>query len=51
MAEEQKTTLAQAAKLVKQKEADCLSFKDYGEWVIVITIDGQKLRAEKNAKS
>jgi hypothetical protein len=51
MAESKEYTLAQAAKLVGRKESDCINFKDYGDWVIVITLDGQKLRAEKNAKA
>jgi hypothetical protein len=44
-------TLAAAAKLVKKDLKDCLAFKDYGDVVIVVTVDGQKLQAAKNAKA
>ncbi len=29
------------------KAAEVLSFKDYGDHVVVVTIDGQKFRGEK----
>jgi hypothetical protein len=55
-------TAAQAAKLVFRppvepdgkpipiKAAEVLSFRDYGDRVVVVTLDGQKFSAEKAAK-
>ena len=55
-------TAAQAAKLVFRppvepdgkpipiKTAEVLSFRDYGERVVVVTIDGQKFVSERGAK-
>jgi hypothetical protein len=54
MAESPKTkpaaelTLSDAAKLVDKPLEDCLSFKDYGDTVVVVTIDGQKITVAKN---
>ena len=55
-------SVAQAAKLVFRppveadgkpvaiKPAEVLSFRDYGERVVVVTVDGQKFSAERAAK-
>lgn len=55
-------TVAQAAKLVSRppaepdgkpipiKAAEVLSFRDYGDRVVVVTVDGQKFSADKAAK-
>lgn len=55
-------TAAQAAKLVTRQPKDdggkpvaiktneVLSFRDYGDRVVVVTVDGQKLTGEKVAK-
>jgi DNA-binding LytR/AlgR family response regulator len=44
---ESKLTVAQAAALVKVKTAEVLSFRDYGDYVVVVTTAGQKLRGDK----
>lgn len=43
-------TLDDAARLAGQDVKDCLSFKDYGDTVVVVTVAGEKLTAVKNAK-
>jgi hypothetical protein len=58
MAETQKTpeeskvelTLADAARLAKKPLKDCLEFKDYGDVVVVVTVNGEKITVAKNAK-
>lgn len=40
-------TLEQAAKLVQCKPEDIEAFKDYGDFVVVVTVAGQKLRADR----
>lgn len=40
-------TAAEAAKLVKRKQDDVLSFADYGDRVVVVTTAGEKLEAGK----
>lgn len=40
-------TLEEAAALFKQDPKDCLSFKDYGECVVLVTVAGQKLKLDK----
>jgi hypothetical protein len=42
-------TLADAALLANKELSDCLAFKDYGDVVVVVTVDGQKLRVTKDA--
>jgi hypothetical protein len=43
-------TLDDAARLAGQDVKDCLSFKDYGDTVVVVTTSGEKLTVAKNAK-
>lgn len=62
MTETQEMTAAQAAKLVSRppqeeggkpvaiKVSEVLSFRDYGDRVVVVTVDGQKFSGEKAAK-
>ena len=42
------TTLEQAAFLVNKNLEDCLAFKDYGDSVVIVTVDGQKLTVANN---
>jgi hypothetical protein len=44
-------TLDDAAVLVGVDVTDCLAFKDYGDSVVIVTVDGQKLQANKNEKA
>lgn len=60
--ESQELTAAQAAKLVFRppvepdgkpipiKTAEVLAFRDYGDRVVVVTIDGQKFSADRGGK-
>jgi|GEM_PF-6300244 len=44
-------TLEDAAMLAGLDVKDCLTFKDYGDSVVIVTVDGQKLQANKNEKA
>ena len=44
-------TTAQVAKLANCKTTDVLSFKDYGDRVVVVTVAGDKLTVDKNVKA
>jgi hypothetical protein len=48
---EKTPTAAQVAKAVNRKPEDLLDFKDYGAFVVAVTVDGQKLWWNKNAKA
>jgi hypothetical protein len=41
-------TLADAAVLAGKDLAECLAFKDYGDTVVIVTVDGQKLTVAKD---
>ncbi|MCX7067329.1 MAG: hypothetical protein NTW85_06525 [Methylococcales bacterium] len=43
------TTLEQAALLVNKNLDDCLAFKDYGDKVVVVTTNGQKITVARDA--
>ncbi len=40
-------TLDDAAVLAGVDVKDCLAFKDYGDTVVIVTVDGQKLSVAK----
>lgn len=44
-------TLDDAAVLAGVDVTDCLAFKDYGDSVVIVTVDGQKIQANKNEKA
>jgi hypothetical protein len=44
-------TLDDAARLAGQEVTNLLSFKDYGDSVVIVTVAGEKLTVAKNAKS
>lgn len=44
-------TLDDAARLAGQEVINLLSFKDYGDSVVIVTVAGEKLTVAKNAKS
>ncbi len=44
-------TLEDAALLADQDISNLLSFKDYGDTVVIVTIAGEKLTVAKNAKA
>lgn len=45
-----KGVLTGETKEVTVKASEVLSFRDFGDRVVVVTTDGQKLRSEKAAK-